>query len=283
VIGHRLKSLYARLSKDKFAATRLAFREAGFVNDERAVDDLLELNIAYTYGYHVRALRLGDERYRRRLQNTIVPEGLHNLLDARDPGSGVILTTVHVGDFDLAASWITQILGLPLVVPVARVHSSGRQGFYDRMRKACGFRLRFGEHLSLDALAGDLRAGSVVVLTMDRRPRMHGVSTPFFGKPAVMARAPWRLAAMTSMPIVSAATHLQADGSRTLRFGEPAQVSGYGQGAARLLTQRLAAEAERAIAARPEQWHVPATLEQLPWTRMDIERADHSRVGASQG
>lgn len=152
--------LLARSSNRKFVATRAAYASAGLAATPAGLDHLVQRNVAYTFGYYARAAALSSSRYRRRLHQTIETHGAEHLAQAVDHGRGVILVSPHLGDLELAASFIAQVLGVRPVVPVAVVRPALRQLFYDRVRDACGFDLR--RRTSLETLASDLSAGHAV-------------------------------------------------------------------------------------------------------------------------
>lgn len=136
---------------------------------------------------------------------------------------GVILTSVHLGDFDLAASWIAEVLGSRPVVPVARCPSRAWQSFYDGVRVACGFALRCQEATGLADLERELERGRLIILMLDRRPTRSGVTTRWCGREATVSAAAATLACYTGASLVSTATWGDGSGGRTLAFGPPAQ------------------------------------------------------------
>src|SRR5205085_1380642 len=105
---------------------------------------MVAANIAHTLRYYRRLLRLADARERGRMHAEVDGAGVELLEEALGAGRGVILVSGHIGEFDLAASWLAQVRGLPVVVPVARVDPL-RQPLFDRTRVAAGLDLRCAE------------------------------------------------------------------------------------------------------------------------------------------
>lgn len=254
-----------RLAAGKLATTRTAYAMAGLAGTAAELDALVAANLRFTLDYYRRLPSLSSSRRRRALQATIEPLRPERLTAALALGRGAILTSVHLGDFDLAGSWFAQVLGAGFVVPVRRIPSPVRQRFYDRARRHCGFLLRRHGDVTLTSLAGELSEGRLVVTMLDRRPMGATIPVSFFGRAAAVSAAPLALARRTGAPIVPAATWGDAAGRRRLWFGAPRTVEAAGPSAAEL-AQPLVLELEWAIRQAPEQWHVPAQLSQLAWS-----------------
>jgi lauroyl/myristoyl acyltransferase len=142
---------------------------------------------------------------------------------------------------------------LRVVVPVRRLSPRIRYWYFSALRRACGHRT-VPAHSSLDALAGQVVPGAVVVLMADRRPHHNATTLDWLGAPATLSTAPMRLAMRAAVPIFAAAS-VRVDGRRVLCAGEPrgSQVDALEDLATYL---RLV----------PAQWHVPVDLSELPWS-----------------
>lgn len=253
----------ARIPSHKLAITRAVYESAGLTRTRAEAELLVQRNLIFTAGYYRRALLLREAHYRRRLQRTITPLGADAIADALTARRGVILTSVHLGDFDLAASWIAEVLGSRPVVPVATCPSRAWQSFYDAVRSECGFALRRQEATRLEELEQELECGRLIILMLDRRPSRAGLATRWFGRAAIVSAAASTLAGRTGAPLVSAATWGDGNGGRKLVFGPPRAVESPGD--APRVTRALVAELETSVRAAREQWHVPGYPRQLPW------------------
>lgn len=222
-------------------------------------------NLWFASTYYARLSLLFCRVGRKRLQRTIDVVGLQHLVE-NAASRGTILVAPHLGDFDLAVSWLSQVAGLHVAVPVARLSPAIRGLVFDAVRVRCGFQLRRGPRL-LEQLSRDLQPGSVVILMIDRRAPREGVDATFFHRRALVSKAPGILAAACDAGVMSATIRRKASGRRELRFGVLNRLSRDSSESHRVLVRALIAEIEPALAASPEQWHLPANVEELPWRR----------------
>lgn len=250
----------------KFRSARQVYAETGLASSTRELDRLVGKNAAYTFGYYSRLACMVEPHYRRRLLHAIRPAGAERLAGAHHRGHGLILVAPHLGDFDLAVAWIAAAIGSAPVVPVASLGRPLAQRAYAVARRACGFELVDSRQCSLLALSAQLHSGRAVILTLDRRAGARTLKAQLFGRPTQLPAACITLARLARAPLLSAATWNRR-GERVLAFGEP-----LGPGTAsehdhdETLMQRLAADVEAAIRVAPQQWHIPARLEQLSIT-----------------
>lgn len=244
----------------KFRVTRAVYEAASLADNRFDLDALVASNIRFTIDYYRRLARLLDPHDRQRLQRTIVPENADSLAVSEGSGTGAILVSAHVGDFDLAATWIAEVLGRRPVVPVAELGRPFAQRFYAAARTAGGLTLASAEATSTKDLQRHLEAGRIVILTLDRRGGTKVAETDFLGRPARVPAACFALAQLTGAPLLSAATW-NYGGRRILSFGEP-HLIGRANGA-RGVIKALKGELERVIHVAPHQWHVPADPRQL--------------------
>jgi lauroyl/myristoyl acyltransferase len=244
----------------KFRVTREVYRATSLASSQPDLDALVAHNIRFTFDYYRRLPRLFNCSDRRQLQGTIVPRNVDSLAVSEQPGSGVILVSAHVGDFDLAASWIAEVLGRRPVIPVADLGRPVAQRFYAAARKAAGITVAPAEATSIRDLQSHLEEGRIVILTLDRRGGALVADSDFLGMPARVPAACLALSRRTGVPLVSAVTW-NSGGRRVLSFGAPQMLgeSSHGRG----VMECLKGELERAIHAAPHQWHVPADLRQL--------------------
>jgi len=250
----------------KFRSTRQIYAETGLARSTWELDRLAAENAAYTLGYYRRLACLVEPHYRGRLLRTIRPVGAEHLTGTHRQGCGFILVAPHLGDFELAVAWIAAEIGSAPVVPVASLGRPLAQRAYAAARRACSFDLLDSEEASLAGLSAKLQAGRAVILTLDRRAGTRNLKAQLFSRPTQLPAACLSLARRAGAPLLSAATW-NSRGERVLAFGEPL---GPGTASARdhdgVLMQRLADDLEAAIRVAPQQWHIPARLEQLSIT-----------------
>ena len=183
---------------------------------------------------------------------------------ALENGAGAVLVSAHLGELEAAASWLTGVAGREIVAVVDSVSPWWRQLFFDRVRRACGVRLRRQAEVQVEDLVADLAGGRIVLLMLDRRCRSRTVSTWFMSRRVDLPAAAWELSVRTGAPVLTGTTVRSADGGCVLRFGAPWEaVNNRHLGPADLI-QALATELEYEIRQAPSQWHIPADPAHLP-------------------
>jgi phosphatidylinositol dimannoside acyltransferase len=166
---------------------------------------------------------------------------------------GVILVTLHLGNFDL----VGQVLvahGYRLTVPVERMHPHVLFDFLVQQRTRNGISLVPVEHASRE-LVRALRGGEMVGLAGDRNISGKVVNVPVFGKPAALPLGPVSLARRTGSPLLLA-VGVRVSPGRFRGIVRPVPVASTGNSAADD-ARNLAIFAglmEELIGQFPEQW-----------------------------
>ena len=106
-------------------------------------------------------------------------------------------------------------------------------------------------------LVSMLSANRVVALVADRELGERGIEVEMFGRRRTMPAGPALLAITTGAALVPAPVYTTARGWRCV-MGPPIDVDPTGDRRADVarITQRIATEFERAIAAAPADWHL---------------------------
>jgi KDO2-lipid IV(A) lauroyltransferase len=249
---------------EKFESTREAYDQAGLAATPAELDRLVLENFRYVWSYYARFGQLLLHARRKELQCGFEVDGLPALRRSLSRGRGAILVTSHLGDFDLAGSWLAQQAGLPVVTVVDTVTPRVRQLFFDSCRRRAGIKLRYESETRLEELADDLRRGSLLVLMADRRVRGPAVQVRFFGHPASISMVPHLLAQRCSAPIFAGAT-TWIPGNRTVghlvEVFDPTRDDAQANTTMAVVIRHF----ERLIRGAPAQWHIPADLGELPW------------------
>jgi phosphatidylinositol dimannoside acyltransferase len=193
-------------------------------------------------------------------------ENIELLDEAKAPGKGVLLCTVHVGGMDLIAAPLA-LRGEPLHV-VADDTTYGR--LYDHL---VAVRARIGLTLigwrKLRSLIKALRAGDNLVLFCDGGYRPGDVPVEFLGEATTFPAGPATLSARSGAPMLPVAVRriahdrFRAAGLPLVRAAsdEPAELY--------RATQTLADELGSVIAADPGQWYMFRPI----WPQTDADRA----------
>jgi len=251
------------LPNHKFGVTRSVALEADLVSGDGDAA-FIRANAAFVWNYYARVVRLAARRSRDRLLDRVTAVGEHHLRTAEAHARGVILLSVHLGDFDLAGAWLAARRGLTPVVVSRPLLPRWREATFSGIRRRCGVVVRDANSTALASLEDDLNQGRAILAMLDRRPPGPTSTLKMLGKPAVASLAVATLAARTRAPLLPAATWRSRRGSVIAWFGAPT--------VALRVTEAVTAMAAAAetlstlIRDHPEQWHVPSDLRQLAWS-----------------
>lgn len=261
------RDLFARgsLSIEKFATTRFAYGLAQLADSNREVEELVRANALHTWRYYRHFFQLCDSEKRSKLQRSISVLNLDLLSQALARGRGAILASAHLGDFDLAGSWLSQVLGIPVVVVVNQISPRPRQALFSHARRSAGITTRFDDETCLGDLEGDLERGHIVVVMLDRRPRTGAIHVDFFGSTAVASVAPWVLSGRTGAPILTGAMKTMSSSARVAKFLATYEAQSTELPSLQEGTQQLIDDIESLVRWAPQQWHVPTQRGQLLW------------------
>lgn len=204
--------------------------------------------------------RLATER-----EFTVRAQGRERWERAAGGGSGCVLLTAHVGNWEMASA-------LPAVRESRRVHvvreeevDPAAQEFVEsRLRRHGGERYTTHFAAGLDprlglALREALERGEIVALQGDRPRRVGGgVEVELFGLPFRVPAGPFALARQTGAPLLPA--FVVREGRRRYRvvFGEVVEVERSGDRGedVRGAAERFAVELEGVVRRWPYQWFV---------------------------
>jgi lauroyl/myristoyl acyltransferase len=117
-------------------------------------------------------------------------------------GRGVVLVTLHLGNFDLVGQVIAGH-GYRLTVPVERMEPHGLFDFLVEQRSRNGITLVPVEHAARELLRA-LRSGELVGLAGDRGIAGKTLQVPVFGKSASLPAGPVTLARRAACPLLFA-------------------------------------------------------------------------------
>ena len=200
------------------------------------------------------AIRLqGLEPNDLRAEVTVV--GQANLQRAIDSGRGFFLLSAHLGSWEAAAL----ISGLLIPGGMSVIHRPLDNPLLDaeleRIRATFGNRALGKVNISREILQA-IKAGEVIGILIDQRPRDIDFEVPFFGHPAKTHPILARLVRRTGAPVVPVFGYWDGPARYTVNFSEPIVAAELteaelGDGP---LTERFMAVTEEAIHRRPEQW-----------------------------
>jgi phosphatidylinositol dimannoside acyltransferase len=255
--------LLSHTPTSRFMTARAAYSYGGLASTEDELARLIVQGARHRWRYSTRAMTLCSNRRRAALMRRIETFGMEHLTRALATGRGIVLTSVHLSDFDLGGAWISHVSGREVVAVVGGPCPHLREAAFNRMRRTCAVLVRREEDTRIADLAGDLARGRIVSLMLDRHPQAGGVEVKFFGRRAVLSAAPLILARRTGAPVIVAGLKAQEAGGHLVRIAPTSAVTASSGGVAWL--QGIALQLEGLIRWAPDQWHMPPHISQLPW------------------
>lgn len=185
-------------------------------------------------------------------------DGFEHVTAGLDAGKGVILALPHLGGWEWAGFWLTEVQGLSVSVVVEQVEPPELADWFAELRR------RFGmEIIPLDRSAGTrssaaLAANHVLCLLCDRDIAGSGVEVEFLGERTTLPGGPATMALRSGAPLIPTAVYVDDDGHHHAVARPPIDTTRQGklrEDVARV-TQQLADELGELIRQRPEQWHL---------------------------
>jgi Kdo2-lipid IVA lauroyltransferase/acyltransferase len=201
----------------------------------------------------LRLSRLGREQV---LAVTDVGPQLEELQAAVGAGSGAIVATGHLGNWELAGAALAA-RGIPLDVVAQRQSNPYFDQLINRTRERLGMRVIPRGRATSAALAA-LAEGRVVGLVADQDARSRGVFVPFMGRPASTHRGAAVLSLRSGAPLFMGVMVRRPGGTYEGRIRRmPAPPDGDFEERVRTLTAAFNAALESVVREFPEQyfWH----------------------------
>lgn len=187
-----------------------------------------------------------------------VCDGIEIIDRALEAGRGAILALPHLGNWDAAGRWLC-INGYRLAAVAEQLRPRRVFELFLRHREALGMRIipltktqKVGEQL-VELLADNW----LVALVADRDLTGRGVEVEMFGAPRKLPAGPALLSLTTGSPLMVCPVYTTDEGW-VCRIGDPLKIERTGElrEDVTALTRLIGAEFERAIAARPTDWHM---------------------------
>ena len=186
-------------------------------------------------------------------------EGMEHLEAAMaEDAVGPVLALPHLGGWEWAAAWITQVRGWGLAAVVEELDPPELFDWFLGFRESLGMNII---PLGPDAAARVAQATldkDVVCLLCDRDIGGSGVEVEFFGEVTTLPAGPAVMALRTGCRILPAAVYFNDDDGVTSVVRPPLDTTRQGKlrDDVTRVTQALAAELEVLIRRAPEQWHL---------------------------
>jgi KDO2-lipid IV(A) lauroyltransferase len=189
--------------------------------------------------------------------------------EALAAGKGCICVLPHTGNWDVGGAWFG-MNGYPIAAVAEELRPRRLFELFVEHREAAGMKvIGLSGHGHVGTQLKTLLAQNwMVALVSDRDLTGRGVEVEMFGAPRRVPAGPALLSLTTGAPILCCPTYTRKDGWE-VRFEGPLQIERTGDLRADVtaLSRLMAERFERAIAARPTDWH----MFQPGW---DLDRAD---------
>lgn len=183
---------------------------------------------------------------------------VHNIDRALKRGRGVICALPHMGNWDLGGHYLAA-KGYRIASVAEDLKPARLAELFLRHREELGLRivpLTKGGHVG-QQLKQMLSDNWVVALVADRDLGGRGVEVEMFGAPRRVPAGPALLSITSDAPLLVCPVYTLPGGWQ-VRIGAPLEIERTGETRAdvRTLSRVMAAEFERAIAAKPADWHM---------------------------
>jgi phosphatidylinositol dimannoside acyltransferase len=218
-------------------------------------DALMRASLASYARYWREAFRLPTMDHRvlaRQIDESFL--GADNIDAALAVGRGVVLALPHSGNWDMAGVWLVQTRGTFTTVAERLKPESLYRRFID-YRESLGFEvlpLSGGSRPPFEVLCERLRDNRTVCLMAERDLTRTGVEVDFFGEPTRMPAGPAKLAIETGAQLLPVHCWNEADGW-PIHIHPPLDTT---SGDVSAITQALADQFAKNIAAHPADWHM---------------------------
>jgi len=240
--------------------------------DEATVREASRAGMRSYLRYWCDAFRLPDWDTDR-IVSRIRVEGEDNMRGPLAAGRGVVAALPHMANWDHAGAWGC-VTGAPVTTVAERLKPERLFERFVAFREGLGMEilpLTGGQGDLFATLAARLREPRLVPLLADRDLSRRGVDVTLFGAATRMPAGPAALALRTGAALVPVSLWYEGDDPEhrlVVRFHDelPPPVDGRGAARAARMTQDLADELGRGIAAHPHDWHMmqPLFLADLP-------------------
>ena len=187
----------------------------------------------------------------------VIMEGNEAIDAALEAGTGCIAALPHMGNWDVAGRWVSQ--HYPRIASVAEELRPKRlTDLFLEHRRSLGMHiLPLGRDGNVGReLVALLAANWIVALVADRELSGRGIEVRMFDRMRRMPSGPALLSLSTGAPLLACPVFTTDDGWRCDVRPVAFERTGDRRADVRELTQRLASAFERAVAARPPDWHM---------------------------
>lgn len=191
------------------------------------------------------------------IRRMVRPEGLEHLQAALAGGKGAIAVTAHISNWDMLAA-AAAAYGYPVNAVTNDLPSGRLNDLVVKSRARIGMRMIPAQSGSLRNIMRALARNELVALVCDLYRGEHGVTMPFFGRPAQLPAGPAAIALKTGAPIVPVWVERRPDNHYVAHVEAPLEVSRTGNPSedVQITTGHIVEFFERIVRQAPDQWLV---------------------------
>lgn len=257
-----LSRIAASVSKERRMMVARHLRRADPSLDGRALDRAVDATFDSYARYWVDSFRL-PQLTPEQVDFGFSVDQYARISDGLAAGNGVILVLPHLGGWEWAGFWLTQVMKVPVTVVVEAVEPPELFEFFVEFRRNLGMNIvPLGPDAGREILRA-LNANHIVCLLADRDILGDGIEVEFFGEPTTIPAGPATLALRTGAALIPAAVYFEGRTGHLAVVEPPMVVERQGRLRADVtrITIEIAARLEGLIRRAPEQWH----LQQPNW------------------
>ncbi len=201
--------------------------------------------------------------------------GYSEIVEGRQKGSGVLLLTAHLGNWEVGGLMLAEMREPVHVVLVPDIYPAvekARQALHAR----AGIReIRVDRSFAPTlAVLRALKENAIVAMQGDRDFSNTGIAVPFFGRDAYFPRGPFLVAMATPATVLPAFIVRVPDGRYRAIIESPLEIERGGdrEAALRRNVERYVAILEHYVAENPEQWYCFYPFWEDPSRTGDVRR-----------
>lgn len=211
-----------------------------------------------------------------------------HISDGLAAGKGAILVLPHLGGWEWAGFWLTQVMKVPVTVVVEPLEPPALFDFFVEFRRELGMNIvPLGPDAGREILQA-LKANHIVCLLADRDIVGDGIELEFFGETTTIPAGPATLALRTGAALIPCAVYFEGRNGHLAVVEPPMKAVREGRlrDDVRRLTIELAGRLEGLIRRAPQQWHLqqpnwPSDYEELERIGKPHPRPEHGPASVS--
>ena len=183
-------------------------------------------------------------------------EGVEILFEALAKKKGVIVTSAHLGNWEMLLQYSPCYFQIPLTGVAKRLRNSTLDRLVHKFRTRFGNRIIYKKG-AMPEMTKTLRQGKILGLLMDISRRFDGVEVQFFGRKATATPAAAMLALRCKSPVIPVFSHRNEMGKLVIQVEHPIEIQRTGDLRSDLQTntQLITDRVEQAIRKNPAQWN----------------------------